>query len=201
MPYKDPIRRREYHSEYGKKHYKEYYTKNSEEISEKSKKYHLEHREVILQRQEKYRIDNADRIKILQRDYRKNNKDKINKDKNNRMKVDIQFKLGMVLRNRIRLAIKNGQKAGSAVKDLGCTIPELKFYLEGQFQDGMTWGNWSLKGWHIDHKIPLDFYDLADREQFLQACHYTNLQPMWAKENIKKSNILPIGVIKPSKED
>ena len=69
--------------------------------------------------------------------------------------------------------------------------PEFKMYIEGQFKDGMTWNNWSLKGWHLDHKIPLAFFDLTDREQLLHAVHYTNLQPMWAKENIRKSNKVP----------
>ena len=52
----------------------------------------------------------------------------------------------------------------------------------------MTWANWSRYGWHIDHIVPLSFFDLSDRKQLLQACHYTNLQPLWAEENRKKSN-------------
>ena len=54
----------------------------------------------------------------------------------------------------------------------------------------MTWDNWSLVGWHIDHEIPLYAFDLTDREQLLRACHYTNLQPMWAIDNLEKSNKL-----------
>jgi hypothetical protein len=71
---------------------------------------------------------------------------------------------------------------------LGCTIPELKFYLESKFQPEMTWDNWSYEGWHIDHIIPLDSFDLSNKEEFLKACHYTNLQPLWAEENFKKNN-------------
>ena len=104
------------------------------------------------------------------------------------MKVDEQFKLQCYLRSRLNRAIKNIQKTGSAVKDLGCTIPELKIHLENQFLPGMSWDNWSPTGWHIDHEVPLDAFDLTDREQFLKACNYTNLQPMWGVENIKKGN-------------
>ncbi len=92
------------------------------------------------------------------------------------------------LRSRLNTAIKHGWKAGSAVRDLGCTIPELKAYLEAQFRPGMSWDNWARDGWHIDHRKPLAKFDLSDPEQLRQACHYTNLQPLWASENISKSD-------------
>lgn len=85
------------------------------------------------------------------------------------------------------MAVKNNQKTGSAVRDLGCSIPELKLYFEKQFTEGMTWDNHGQFGWHIDHQKALANFNLEDREQFLQACHYTNLQPMWAVENMRKS--------------
>ena len=95
-------------------------------------------------------------------------------------------RLSMSLRNRLNQAIRNEYKAGSAVRDLGCTINELKAHLEALFSPGMNWDNWELDGWHIDHIKPLASFDLTDREQFLEACHYTNLQPLWAKENLSK---------------
>lgn len=79
-------------------------------------------------------------------------------------------------------------KSGSAIRDLGCSMEELKVYLESKFQPGMSWDNYSFTGWHIDHIIPLSSFDLTDPEQFKQACHYTNLQPLWAEDNFKKSN-------------
>ena len=129
-----------------------------------------------------YRMGNKERIAAYQKEYGKN-----------RMITDIQYRLSCLLRTRLYQALMGNFKSGSAVQDLGCTIPELKFYLEGQFQDGMTWENWTRvdlyeNAWNIDHKIPLAFFDLTIREQLLQAVHYTNLQPMWAKENLKKSN-------------
>jgi hypothetical protein len=103
-------------------------------------------------------------------------------------KKDPLFKLQNNLRIRLITAIKQGSKAGSAVKDLGCSIEELKQYLESKFQPGMSWDNWGRHGWHIDHIKPLSRFDLSNREEFLKACHYTNLQPLWAIDNIRKGN-------------
>ena len=99
-----------------------------------------------------------------------------------RYQTDPQFRLAQVLRCRLGVSLKSG----SAVRDLGCSVSDLKVYLEKQFQPGMTWANWSMDGWHIDHIVPLASFDLTDREQFLKACHYTNLQPLWAKDNLSK---------------
>lgn len=116
--------------------------------------------------------------------------------KQNLRKNDINYKLADLLRTRIRSAIKNNQKAGSAVSDLGCSIQEAKQYLESKFYhhpitgERMTWDNRGLYGWHIDHIIPLISFDLSDREQFLKACHYTNLQPLWSEDNLSKGGKL-----------
>lgn len=116
--------------------------------------------------------------------------------KRQRVKTDILFKLKTLLRARLYNAIRGNFKSGSAIRELGCSIRELQFYLEGQFQDGMTWKNWSPTGWHIDHKIPLAFFDLTDRKQLLKACHYTNLQPLWSNENIRKGDkLIPTQVV------
>lgn len=77
-----------------------------------------------------------------------------------------------------------GYRNGSAVRDLGCSIPEFKTYIENKFVDGMSWDNHGE--WHLDHIKPLASFDLTDRSQLLIACHYTNYQPLWAIDNLKK---------------
>lgn len=84
------------------------------------------------------------------------------------------------LRERFGKAFKNNYKTGSAVRDLGCTIEQFKVYLEEQFQEGMTWDNYGVtedgsEGWHIDHIKPLAEFDLTNKEEQLEAVHYTNL--------------------------
>lgn len=109
-----------------------------------------------------------------------------------RRKADVAYRLRCVLRKRINGICFNNKslRAGSAVRDLGCSIAALKAHLEAQFKPGMTWENHAIDGWHIDHIVPLASFDLTNREQFLKAAHYTNLQPLWAKENLSKGDRL-----------
>jgi hypothetical protein len=113
--------------------------------------------------------------------------------KTTRYQTNIQYRITEVLRARIAWAVKQDSKVGSAVRDLGCSIHDFKIYIETLWTPGMNWDNWGLKGWHMDHIIPLSFFDLTDREQFLKACHYTNLQPLWAKDNLSKGGKYDFG--------
>lgn len=157
---------------------------------EAKERWYLENRVRILQEMAEHRLTpEGKRLKhekYLAYYSRPETRIQINDHVRERRENDIQFRLSGNIRARIRLAVRKGQKAGSAVSDLGCTVEELKKYLEAKFQPGMTWENWGRKGWHIDHIIPLASFDLTDREQFLKACHYTNLQPLWADQNLVK---------------
>ena len=115
---------------------------------------------------------------------RQRGRDKVRKNQENKT----NYHIASMLRGRLYHAVKDGHKGGSAVTDLGCTIAEFRNYLESKFRYGMSWENWSRDGWHIDHIIPLDSFDLSDKEQLKKACYYTNLQPLWAKDNLSKAN-------------
>ena len=136
--------------------------------------------------QKTYRNANKPLLNAKSKAYNATHKDKINSYRKRKYKTNIQFRLSKVLRGRLFRALKRNQKTGSAVRDLGCSILEFKTYLESKFQSGMTWDNQGE--WHIDHIKPLASFDLTNRDQFLIACHYTNLQPLWATENIVKSD-------------
>lgn len=122
------------------------------------------------------------------RAWRKNNRPHSREYTVRRRATDPAYRLRIILRNRLNDAIRDGQKTGSAVRNLGCTIPEFMQYIEARFQEGMTWTNWGHDTWHIDHIRPLSSFDLTDVEQFCAACHYTNMQPLWAKDNMTKSD-------------
>ena len=99
---------------------------------------------------------------------------------------NIQRRLATNLRSRINKALNGAYKVDSIIGNLGCTPNDLKKHLENQFKEGMTWDNYGLKGWHMDHIKPLDIFNLQNIDQFKKACHYTNLQPLWAKDNLSK---------------
>ncbi len=129
------------------------------------------------QYRERYFAKNKDHIRATRR-----------KNEAKRLASDLNFRLGKALRSRLRSAIVGNCRGGSAVRHLGCSIAKLRDYLEERFQVGMTWANWGKRGWHIDHIKPLVSFDLSDPEQFMRAAHYTNLQPLWARDNQSKDS-------------
>ena len=138
-----------------------------------------------------YYLKNKDSIIKEKSEFYKNNKKAINQQKllyKREKRKDPIYKLAFNLRSRFNKAFKGDYKSGSAVRDLGCSIIELKTYLESKFQLGMSWTNYGIQGWHIDHIIPLNSFDLSSDEQVKQACHYSNLQPLWAKDNLRKGS-------------
>ncbi len=149
------------------------------------------HESGFVEYQKQHRIDNKEKLDASSKEYRRKNRKVFNQKYRDKIKNDVSFKLKQYLRNRVYAAIKFSYKSGSAVSDLGCSIEQLKLHLESKFQPGMTWENHGK--WHIDHIIPLCKFDLTNREQFLQACHYSNLQPLWAVDNIRKGGKL-VGV-------
>jgi hypothetical protein len=102
---------------------------------------------------------------------------------------DLHHRLSVVLRSRLRSAVRNGQKRGSAIRDLGCTVADLKAHLERQFLPGMTWENFGHGGgrWSIDHVFPMARADLTNRAHVLAVCNWQNLRPVWFAENVRKS--------------
>lgn len=157
-----------------------------------SKEYSRNNRDSIKEKNHEWYLNNTDRELNRTRKYRENNRDKQNAYENsykkNRRNVDINFKICCNLRSRLSKAISGSIKDGSSVYDLGCSPEDLKQHLEDQFVEGMSWDNYGLHGWHIDHIRPLSGFDLSDPEELKEACHYTNLQPLWAQDNLSKGN-------------
>lgn len=177
-----------------KSYFKTYRNAHKEELRVKLKQWRRANPDKV--RAQKVRVKNKlgkEKLSLINKVYKKSRKDKITVEqrlysKTRRMK-DPAFKIRCNLRSRISGLIKRGSKRSSITKALGCSLEELKQYLESKFQQGMTWENYGSRGWHVDHIKPLCSFDLTDPVQFQQAIHYTNLQPLWFYENLKKRDM------------
>ncbi len=106
-----------------------------------------------------------------------------------RRENDPAFKLLTNLRGRISAALKGAGKSKETLQLVGCSIAELRLHLARKFKPGMNWENYGQ--WHVDHIIPCCSFDLILEEEQLRCFHFSNLQPLWADENFKKSGKHP----------
>lgn len=165
---------------------KKYYLENKERVLEKSKKYYDDNRNKILERVAIWAEKNIDKTKNYKKNYVEKNRDLINKRMSGRKKNEPILKLKMLYRSKLNKIL--GSHKESTFELIGCSPNHLKEHLEKQFKNGMSWDNHGLYGWHIDHIIPLS--SAKTTEEMKKLCHFTNLQPLWALENIRKRNKL-----------
>jgi len=153
--------------------HKECYPKNKEQIKE----YYERNKETILRQQKEYRTSNkvSERRKKHQRKYERE-----------RRQNDPVYRMISNYRCRTSHTYKN--KVKSTIELLGCTGIELANHLEKQFQEGMTHDNYGE--WHIDHIKPIASFDLSNPQEAEKCFHYTNLQPLWAEDNLSKADKL-----------
>lgn len=109
-----------------------------------------------------------------------------NKYYKNRKKEDILYRLSTTIRSMISSYIKSCgiKKSKKSEEIIGCKFTDFKIHLESKFVDGMTWENYGL--WHIDHIIPISY--AKSEKDIYRLNHYSNFQPLWAKENLSKGN-------------
>jgi hypothetical protein len=171
---------------------KKYYQKNKQQLLEKRTKYVTDNREKVLEGKRLEYQKNKEKYIINSNKWVVNNRKKSNRIKYNykikKRKVDTVYKMTENLRTRIRSVLKGMNKSKTSMELLGCSGEELKIHLEKQFTKGMSWANYGYYGWHIDHIRPCSSFDLSDSTQQKECFHYSNLQPLWAKDNLKKSD-------------
>lgn len=148
----------------------------------------LEEKIIIAAKQKKYRIENADKIKT----YRIENADKIREKRrisnNNKSKEDIEFRILKNLRSRVRFALKKWDtiKSNNTISLLGCSIADFKKYFCSLFKENMNWGEFMNGNIHIDHITPCIKFNLKNEDEQRRCFHYSNLQPLWKMDNLKK---------------
>lgn len=142
--------------------------KSNPELMQKAREY-----------KKQWSAENKDKV----REYMKRVKE-ANPEKYRELRREAKRKPVVRLRDNLRRRLRDFVRGRRLFPGVGCTKEELKMHIELQFKDGMTWENYGQ--WHIDHIRPCASFDLLDPEQARQCFHYTNLQPLWAAENIAK---------------
>ena len=148
-------------------------------------------REQVLAAQKAYRARNKEKKAIADKNYRERNKQRLNLAHNARCalrkKTDPVFRVILNLRWRVCSILKGHMKAAKTMDLIGCTKQDLMVHLQNQFRPGMSWNNYGPV-WHVDHIKPLIRFRMEEESEQRKAFHYTNLQPLFALENILKSS-------------
>lgn len=161
---------------------KKYKEENKEYLREYNRKWQIENKEYVKQSKLLYNSENKDLINAYRREYTKR-----------RRLEDSNFKLTCDIRTLILYSYKracNGEfnKSGSTEEIIGCSMLDFINHLQSLFTEGMTLENHGSceECWHIDHKIPIS--SAKTEEEIVKLNHYTNLQPLWSRENMSKGS-------------
>ena len=167
------------------------YEQNKERIRRQYREYYRNNVDKVRKKNDKWLVENKDKRKEYQKNYYKENKSKYRKRAREWQSENRKTEKGRILNTmRVRLnRVTKGLEGIESTKSLiGCTFEEFKEHIESQFQPGMSWENYGLFGWHIDHIKPVSLFNMEDSEERKECFHYSNLQPLWAEQNLKKSN-------------
>ncbi len=160
---------------------KNYYANNRKKMIKSNNRWRDKNKDKVESYKKKWAENNMDKIREKNRRYKKNNPDKIRRY-NKKLNVRIVHNL----RNCLNRVLKMNSKSERTMELVGCSIKELKQHLKKQFTLGMDWNNYGIHGWHIDHIKSCCTFDLSKEEEQKKCFHYSNLQPLWAKDNFRK---------------
>jgi hypothetical protein len=214
MPYSDPEKQKEYK--------REYYRINRERFRLDQKIRRANNAEAHRQSVRDWRKKNPDRWRAQGRKYSAKHRDRLRvegriksrlkrqqnpeyfkgilKAYRERNRTNVSYQLLRILRNRFRNALRGKLKAEKTSELIGCSIENLRIHLESQFESGMSWDNHGNGDgeWNVDHVVPCALFDMSSPDHQRRCFHFSNLQPMWHIENIKKgkrfSGQLPLSV-------
>ena len=175
---------------------KEYRKLNNDRLKAYNIQYRERNKEFLLDKSREYKAKNKESLVIKNKEYNSRESTKLRKSLTHkkRMRYDVNYRLNFNIRRYMRLSISNHIKKQknrtsilNNIKLLEYTPYELKEHLESLFKPGMNWENYGVYGWHIDHIKPLCLFDLTKDDQIKLAWSLSNLQPLWAKENLTKN--------------
>lgn len=187
------------HKEQHRKAMKKWRLENKEQIRKEAQEYYQTHKE----ERRCYLVKNADKYREFSRKWGRAHPETVAecgrrwrktkgaseyyRNKNRVKRAKPEGRIESNLRSRVWSALKGKSKSFRTLQLIGCDFEALRLHIEMQFQDGMSWANYGLHGWHIDHIRPCSSFDLSDPEQQKACFHYSNLQPLWAVDNLRKA--------------
>ncbi len=179
---RNPDKRQKWCSDYIKRH--------PEKTSEYFQNYHKKHPE----KRAAYRKANPQIGRDATRKWKHANRERVNAYRRQYTKKRISVDPNYLIRCRIRTRLNNAIRRGCARKScpslqlLGCSVPSFRIYIESKFEEGMTWENYGngMDKWNFDHIMPLAIFDLTKIEHQKRCFHFSNYQPMWQPDNIRK---------------
>lgn len=155
----------------------QYFIDNKEKVKKYKHKWYLKNKNKHNKSSRCYYEENKGKMKKLQLSYQKK-----------RRKEDASFRFLCALRTRINTSIKKRYKSLSTMFLIECEIDYLMYHIQNHFTSGMSWDNYGRGGWEIDHIKPCSKFDLSKESEQRKCFHYTNLQPLWAMDNLKKKD-------------
>lgn len=171
-----------------------YYSNNRDAL--RAQQHRLYHSKIEAHRKydKKRRAENPELFRQRSRARFQRHKNRIRVRNRNRRHRDMSYRVECNLRGRITTLLrryiqrgKSAKKADNTEKLLGCSFEDFVIYLESKWETGMTWQNYGVHGWHVDHIMPCAIFDLSKPEHQKRCFHFSNLQPLWAAENISKN--------------
>lgn len=169
---------------------RERYAKNKATEKERKAQAYQKNKSKFLARNKRWKVANRARMRASERvrNKRPHNRASRAKARRERRRRDPAFRIADFLRARIWFLLRNRglRKSVATERLLGCSFEDFAIYLESKFESGMTWDNYEINGWHVDHIMPCAIFDLAKADHQKRCFHFSNMQPMWASENRSK---------------
>lgn len=181
------------------------YNADPEKYRSKARYYGVIRKDAIAKRNKEYAAKHKDKMKAYRKAYYQKNKDAINTKNKEYAQANPEVrrkalrkcwlnmsdltKFGHRVRNLIKESFKSRgfRKSGKSASILGCDVEFFRSWIASQFLPGMSYENHG--DWHIDHYIPISF--AKTEEEVIILNHYSNLRPIWGRDNLKKRNTLP----------
>lgn len=172
------------------KRVRKYYMKNKEKIKKLKREYYNDNKEKCNERAKAWKADNRQKVNAKERARYAKNKKTICKKLNAKRRGNLNLRLSNNMARYIGKALNGAKGNHHWEKIVGYTVQELIAHLESQFVGVMAWDNYGKYGWHIDHIIPISAFNYTNMKHmdFKKCWVLSNLQPMWAKDNLSKCN-------------